>query len=235
VFYRLLTCVGFLILSAAPARASVVIDQSTLLTPTTGIGFASYVVSANNLRSMALMPSKAGRLRQIDLQVLQLDGTSDLTVAIARGGAGNPGFQTHGTFTVARSSVPTDEQSFDGSLVSVDVSSLAFDVSPMQVFSIVLGSTAAEAPNEGFGWVYGERAADDSEFNFMDLEMGFSQVSNDGGMLWTVTPRDVGFRISIDTNPPSVGAVPEPATWAMIIAGFGIAGASMRRRRMAVG
>ena len=28
-----------------------------------------------------------------------------------------------------------------------------------------------------------------------------------------------------------VGAVPEPATWAMMIGGFGIAGASMRRRR----
>lgn len=31
--------------------------------------------------------------------------------------------------------------------------------------------------------------------------------------------------------PPVNGAVPEPATWAMMIAGFGIAGFSMRRRR----
>ena len=30
------------------------------------------------------------------------------------------------------------------------------------------------------------------------------------------------------------GAVPEPATWAMMIAGFGIVGASMRRRKVAV-
>jgi hypothetical protein len=30
---------------------------------------------------------------------------------------------------------------------------------------------------------------------------------------------------------PSVGGVPEPATWAMLIAGFGLVGASARRRR----
>jgi hypothetical protein len=37
----------------------------------------------------------------------------------------------------------------------------------------------------------------------------------------------------IDTAPPT-GAVPEPATWAMMIMGFGAAGAMMRRRRVAL-
>jgi hypothetical protein len=32
----------------------------------------------------------------------------------------------------------------------------------------------------------------------------------------------------------SAGAVPEPANWAMLIAGFGLVGAAMRRRRVAV-
>ena len=36
-----------------------------------------------------------------------------------------------------------------------------------------------------------------------------------------------------DARLPS-GAVPEPATWAMMIAGFGMAGAMMRRRRVVV-
>ena len=35
--------------------------------------------------------------------------------------------------------------------------------------------------------------------------------------------------ISLSTAPP--GGVPEPATWAMMIAGFGLAGATLRRRR----
>jgi len=35
-------------------------------------------------------------------------------------------------------------------------------------------------------------------------------------------------------TPPASGAVPEPATWAMMIAGMGVVGASMRRRKVAV-
>jgi hypothetical protein len=34
------------------------------------------------------------------------------------------------------------------------------------------------------------------------------------------------------TEPPATGAVPEPESWAMLIAGFGLVGAAMRRRRM---
>lgn len=32
--------------------------------------------------------------------------------------------------------------------------------------------------------------------------------------------------------PPATGAVPEPASWAMLIAGFGLVGGAMRRRRV---
>jgi hypothetical protein len=35
-----------------------------------------------------------------------------------------------------------------------------------------------------------------------------------------------------DTRPTSVGAVPEPGTWAMLIAGFGLVGAMVRRKRL---
>jgi len=36
---------------------------------------------------------------------------------------------------------------------------------------------------------------------------------------------------SVTIHVDSAGAVPEPATWAMMIAGFGLAGAALRRRR----
>lgn len=39
---------------------------------------------------------------------------------------------------------------------------------------------------------------------------------------------------TIGTVPVPPGAVPEPATWAMMIGGFGLAGAAMRRRRRIV-
>ena len=34
--------------------------------------------------------------------------------------------------------------------------------------------------------------------------------------------------------PPSIGAVPEPASWAMFIGGFGLIGGAMRRRKMSL-
>ncbi len=41
---------------------------------------------------------------------------------------------------------------------------------------------------------------------------------------------DLGTPFITDPNPP-VGGVPEPATWAMLIAGFGMVGAAVRRRK----
>jgi PEP-CTERM motif len=41
---------------------------------------------------------------------------------------------------------------------------------------------------------------------------------------------DVG-EYTLEINQVGAGAVPEPSTWAMIIAGFGIVGAALRRRR----
>jgi hypothetical protein len=41
---------------------------------------------------------------------------------------------------------------------------------------------------------------------------------------------DQVFVIASDTGGPQIPAVPEPATWAMLIAGFGLVGAAMRRR-----
>lgn len=63
--------------------------------------------------------------------------------------------------------------------------------------------------------------------------------------LFLPAPLVVGFGIFISSNsgpftvdnvvysrPASLGAVPEPASWALMIAGFGMAGAGLRRRRV---
>jgi PEP-CTERM motif len=44
-----------------------------------------------------------------------------------------------------------------------------------------------------------------------------------------------GFFLTADNVTISAGAVPEPATWAMMIMGFGLVGAGMRRRGVRVG
>jgi len=54
-----------------------------------------------------------------------------------------------------------------------------------------------------------------------------------GGFLGDGDGPPEGDNTQTDVRLPS-GAVPEPATWAMMIAGFGMAGAMMRRRRAVV-
>ncbi|MES2288401.1 MAG: PEPxxWA-CTERM sorting domain-containing protein [Pseudomonadota bacterium] len=58
------------------------------------------------------------------------------------------------------------------------------------------------------------------KFGFGNLPTGLTYSSASGAFLTATTP---------PTNPP--GAVPEPATWAMMIAGFGFIGGTMRVRR----
>jgi hypothetical protein len=52
------------------------------------------------------------------------------------------------------------------------------------------------------------------DFNYFDLSFVFQNVAS----------KEV----------PAVGGVPEPSSWAMLIAGFGLTGATLRRRRIAV-
>jgi hypothetical protein len=39
------------------------------------------------------------------------------------------------------------------------------------------------------------------------------------------------FKVTADEYAKLTGAVPEPQTWAMMLAGFGVVGATLRRRR----
>ncbi|MEH3103119.1 MAG: PEPxxWA-CTERM sorting domain-containing protein [Sphingomonas phyllosphaerae] len=66
-----------------------------------------------------------------------------------------------------------------------------------------------------------------------------STVSLDGGFLTinlsnTTFAPDSSLQVKFDrTTTPPAGPVPEPATWAMMILGFGLVGAAMRKRASA--
>lgn len=53
----------------------------------------------------------------------------------------------------------------------------------------------------------------------------------DGRCFGSFTPTELLFTGSDGAELVSLSAVPEPATWAMLIAGFGLSGAQLRRRR----
>ena len=76
-------------------------------------------------------------------------------------------------------------------------------------------------------------------FTTQDLSQPLSYTANSSGgsQFWFYYGADEANPISFytDGNPitVTVSAVPEPATWAMMIIGFGGAGVAIRRRRQA--
>lgn len=70
--------------------------------------------------------------------------------------------------------------------------------------------------------------------NVIGGEFVFSNTGFDFGALFTsdwesLAPNDIFFKASFEPAP--VTGVPEPSTWALSIAGLGLAGTSLRRRR----
>lgn len=102
----------------------------------------------------------------------------------------------------------------------------AHDISPnsVDVSAYIGGAQQFSSVMSG-----GSRAID---FN-ADLSAG-DRVSFLLGSAGSYFHDSTGFALTVETQ--AVGApVPEPATWALMIMGFGSAGAMIRRRRLAVG
>ncbi len=70
---------------------------------------------------------------------------------------------------------------------------------------------------------------------FSTYSLNFFATSASTNLVFNVTPFGTGAGDSIDPilDNVSVSAAPEPATWAMMILGFGLIGSALRRRRTA--
>lgn len=69
---------------------------------------------------------------------------------------------------------------------------------------------------------------------FADVHSHCDYGDGEGGFIWN--PSDPSSNSNVDTfaiRLAQVAAVPEPATWAMMVIGFGVVGGSMRRKRKA--
>jgi PEP-CTERM motif len=120
-------------------------------------------------------------------------------------------------------------------LLTVDTTLLGYQVTPGQRFSI-MGQLVSNQPNALFLAVMGQ-----AQFNpqnpsvppsayFSTNYAGGSVYSFTGypaGLVGPASPFDVGFQTFVDT---AAAAVPEPTSWALMIAGFGFVGGAMRRR-----
>jgi hypothetical protein len=61
--------------------------------------------------------------------------------------------------------------------------------------------------------------------------LGYFGLTSTTAIGWAVMIVDRGWVQNTAIDNVSIGSVPEPASWAMLIAGFGLTGAAMRRRR----
>ena len=63
---------------------------------------------------------------------------------------------------------------------------------------------------------------------------GITTMTFDGPSFGVMARGPILVDTFVVNNPPGPGAIPEPTTWALMIGGFGAAGAMLRRRRSAV-
>ncbi len=106
------------------------------------------------------------------------------------------------------------------------------------IFTRVSGATetygfASLFPTVNYGTAFGSPTASVNFLGFINTtdlftKVTFGQGGNSSGDVLGFDQMTIGDARQV-VNPPS-GAVPEPATWAMMIAGFGMVGGAMRRR-----
>ncbi|HEX5379449.1 MAG TPA: PEPxxWA-CTERM sorting domain-containing protein [Phenylobacterium sp.] len=117
---------------------------------------------------------------------------------------------------------------------------------PSALMFIFAGANAqlngAADPVSGASWAYagsyqGAAAVAtpyfSSSYYHADFCNGVGSNCGFGEEPWAGQPGAVSYSESLVVRNAG-GAVPEPATWAMMICGFGMAGAALRRRRLAV-
>lgn len=127
--------------------------------------------------------------------------------------AGLPTSNSPWTFTVATSAVLSVTDAF----ITGDTYTLSGDVAGVTTL-FAGGGVQADGTTFGLAWanpVYGKIAINVGPGNY-----AFSITGDGAGGL----PAGLGVRL--DT------AVPEPMTWAMMVVGLGVVGASMRRRKL---
>ncbi|MGL4541677.1 MAG: PEPxxWA-CTERM sorting domain-containing protein [Polymorphobacter sp.] len=215
-------------LLATPATAAIVLDQDNLMAVTQGFGqYSSLIGRSNDWRqAQTVQAGVTGTLARVDLQVRQFQQTTGALILelvyLPLPTATGPGFVVGGLTTAV-----------DGQIISVDVSSANFAVTAGSSFALLLRSDTISNANR-FGWLLGEQDIDGNNIYTRDYAAGVNNFFNldippdcsIGG--WCPSGLDRGFATYVDT-----GAVPEPASWALMIAGFGLTGAALRRRRAA--
>lgn len=204
---------------AAPVAATSSIDVDTIYTKAesnnwlySGFGRGSWI-------SQSFTSGVSGRLDRIDLQIFRLE-SDDLRFRFGSGEAIAGNFVELLTFDVPAASISTTQ----GPVFSLDLGSYGLQLDKGSVYSVILSSTQTGRAAQ-FGWTIGEETADGAQITLPPYDGGRAFASVDQGASWQSRGVDRPLRTWMTE------AVPEPASWAMMITGFGLAGLALRRRR----
>ncbi len=215
------------ILSSTPAAAALVIDQAQDTFAQGNI--FSYGPGFSNLPlGQSITAGMSGRLGAFDIAANRFvdlyTGTAATLTLEIRAGDGLNGTLLGSTTQTVGCNAAADFSSLAGTPCGVRfaLTSLGIDVVAGQQYSLLLTGTGAVT-----GTVF--------EYGWLSTSTGFGPPANPyaGGQKYAALfPQagleDMTFRTLIDT---AAGGVPEPSSWALLIAGFGLTGAAMRRRR----
>ncbi len=179
------------------------------------------------MQAHSVTAGMTGLLSRLDLLVAEGNGSGTLVVSLGHGQVVDTGYVNDVSLVVDRSQIASYTDLNQGGFTSLDVSALGFMVTAGQQFTILLAASPDAVANR-FGWAFGNDIDGNGTVGaFADYGQGDNRISEDSGANWSITGFDRGFRTYVE-------GVPEPATWAMLIIGFGVIGVASRRRRAAI-
>jgi PEP-CTERM motif len=229
------------ITAVQPAFAAEVIDQSALVGPLPVAPQAGRILTfagtrpqgyTNALVGQTVTAGMSGLLSRIDVQVFNLNpqAIGILEFGLFDGDA-SAGGSLLGSEALSLSLLPGGPLlSQPGVIFGFDVSSLGYYVTAGQRFSFGFRVNGPNSDSAAFVIGNGSRPNPNAPpvLNYNSYAGGALLFSNNGAPLAAFSQADLGFRSWVDTARQR--GVPEPATWAMMIVGFGAIGGSMRRK-----
>jgi PEP-CTERM motif len=166
-------------------------------------------------------------------------GTSEIRVRTLAGGYPIPPYL--GDDALSAWIGPNNDSAVDGPNGSYDYRT-TFDLTGFDPSTAFI-SGGWSSDNNGLQILLNGVDTGNASTDFAQFSIGFAPFSITGGFVSGINTLDfivnngggpTALRVEMSGDAKATGAVPEPGTWALMISGFGLAGAALRRRRTAV-